>query len=270
VLPACPVAEEGPSCPPPVASSRRAPAGAPNYDRQHRRDAVGSLGAALRELVDAAVRTEVSVDELAAVEEVVRAAAARLRADQRALTQIAAVDDPEVGERWYNPVYGPGSPLAPPLVVTESAHGRVRGEVTLGKPYEGPPGLVHGGFTATLLDHALARSARSAGHGGLTATLSVRYRRPVPLGTALVVRAELGTTEGRRATATATLTTAADPDTVLAEGEAVLIALRPERAAEVFAPTGRPVSAWTVKGPPPPHPSQARSGTREGAGDVLD
>jgi acyl-coenzyme A thioesterase PaaI-like protein len=189
----------------------------------------------------------VSVEELAAVEAVVREQAVRLRAVQREPTEIAAVDDPEVGERWYNPVYGPGSPLAPPLVVTESAGGRVTGEVTLGKPYEGPPGLVHGGFTATLLDHVLARAARSAGHGGLTATLTVRYRRPVPLGTPLVLRAELGTTEGRRATATATLTTAADPATVLAEGEAVLVALRPERAAEVFAPTGRAVAAWTSR-----------------------
>jgi acyl-coenzyme A thioesterase PaaI-like protein len=206
---------------------------------------VGSLGAALRELVDAAVRTEVSLDELAGVEAEVRSLAGRLSASQRELPQIAAVDDPEMGERWYNPVYGPGSPLAPPLVVTESAEGRVTGEVTLGKAYEGPPGLVHGGFTATLLDHALARAARSAGHGGLTASLAVRYRRPVPLGTPLLVRAELGTTEGRRATATATLTTAADPTTVLAEGEAVLVALRPERAAEVFAPTGRSVAAWT-------------------------
>jgi acyl-coenzyme A thioesterase PaaI-like protein len=216
-------------------------------DRDRRRDAVGALGAALRELVDAAVRTEVSLEALAAVEVAVREQAARLRAEQRELTQIAAVDDPEVGERWYNPVHGPGSPLAPPLAVTESADGRVRGEVTLGKAYEGPPGLVHGGFTATLLDHALARAARSAGHGGLTASLSVRYRRPVPLGTALVVSAELGTTEGRRATATARLTTAADPETVLAEGEAVLVALRPERAAEVFAPTGRAVLAWTTR-----------------------
>jgi uncharacterized protein (TIGR00369 family) len=214
-------------------------------ERDVRREAVSVLGAALRQLVDAAVRTEVPVEELAAVEEVVRAVAARLRADQRELTRIATVDDPEVGERWYNPVYGPGSPLAPPLVVTESANGRVTGEVTLGKAYEGPPGLVHGGFIATLLDHALARSARSTGHGGLTAQLTVRYRRPVPLGVPLVVSAELQTVEGRRATATARVTAADDPDTVLAEGEAVLVALRPERAAAVFAPTGRPVTAWT-------------------------
>jgi acyl-coenzyme A thioesterase PaaI-like protein len=123
----------------------------------------------------------------------------------------------------------------------------VSGRVTLGKPYEGPPGLVHGGFIATLLDHALARAARSAGHGGLTATLTVRFRRPVPLGTPLLLEARLDTTEGRRATSRATLAAADDPGTPLAEGEAVLVSLRPERAAEVFAPTGRAVSAWTTR-----------------------
>jgi hypothetical protein len=46
----------------------------------------------------------------------------------RELTGIAAVDDPELGERGYSPVYGPGNPLAPPLQVTESAGaGCVRG-----------------------------------------------------------------------------------------------------------------------------------------------
>jgi acyl-coenzyme A thioesterase PaaI-like protein len=195
------------------------------------------------------VRTEVSLDELAAVEAVVRELTARLRISSRELTGIAAVDDPEVGERWYSPVYGPGNPLAPPLEVTNAADGRVSARVTVGKAYEGPPGLVHGGVIATLLDHVLARAPRSAGHGGLTGSLTVRYRRPVPLGTPLVVEGYLESTEGRRATARATLAAAADPGTPLAEGEAVLVALRAERAAEVFAPTGRAVAAWTERPP---------------------
>jgi acyl-coenzyme A thioesterase PaaI-like protein len=215
--------------------------------RARRRQAVGDLGEALRELLAAAVLTEVAEDDLAAVAAGVREQAGRLREQARPLTGIAAVDDPEVGERWYNPVYGPGNPLAAPLEIVRSAEGRVSGRVTLGKPYEGPPGLVHGGFVATLLDHVLARAARSAGHGGLTATLTVRYRRPVPLGTPLLLEATLRTTEGRRATAEATLAAADDPGTTLAEGEAVLVALRRERAAEVFAPTGRAVSAWTAE-----------------------
>jgi acyl-coenzyme A thioesterase PaaI-like protein len=217
--------------------------------RDERRTAVGTLGTALRELVDAAVRTEVSPAELAEVETLVRAAAERLRAEQREPTQIAAVDDPEVGERWYNPVYGPGNPFAAPLSVVVSDGGRVDARVTLGKPFEGPPGLVHGGFIATMLDHVLARAARSAGHGGLTATLAVRFRRPVPLGTPLVLEAALERTEGRRATTRATLALAEAPDVPLAEGEAVLVALRADRAAEVFAATGRDVSAWTQRSP---------------------
>jgi acyl-coenzyme A thioesterase PaaI-like protein len=215
--------------------------------RDRRRAVVGDLGTALRELVDAAVRTEVDEAELAAVEAVVREQTARLRAVSRELTGIAAVDDPEIGERWYSPVYGPGNPLAPPLEVTHSADGRVSGRVTVGKAYEGPPGLVHGGVIATLLDHVLARAPRSAGHGGLTGSLTVRYRRPVPLGTPLVLEAQLVSTEGRHATARATLATASDPDTPLAEGEALLVALRVERAAEVFAATGRAVAAWTER-----------------------
>ena len=41
--------------------------GGPPRDREGRRTAVGELGAVLRDLVDAAVRTEAPVEELAAV-----------------------------------------------------------------------------------------------------------------------------------------------------------------------------------------------------------
>jgi uncharacterized protein (TIGR00369 family) len=201
----------------------------------------------LRDLVDAAVRTEVSLDELAAATEAARQLAAGLRAESRGLHDIATVDDPEVGERWYSPVYGPGNPVAPPVVATDSADGRATGRVTLGKAHEGPPGLVHGGVVATVLDHVLARAVRAAGRGGLTAALTVTYRRPVQLGVPLVATAELGATDGRRTTATARLVAEDDPSTTLAEAEGLFVALRPERAADVFAPTGRSVAAWTTR-----------------------
>jgi uncharacterized protein (TIGR00369 family) len=172
---------------------------------------------------------------------------ALLSADLREVHEIASVDDPQTGERWYSPVYGPGSPVAPPMVVEDFPdEGRCVGRVTVGKKHEGPPGLVHGGVLAILLDHVLARSARAAGHGGLTATLTVTYRRPVHLGVPLLVTGQLGSVEGRRATATARLVAEDDPGTTLAEGEAVLVALRSERASEVFAKTGRAVGAWTT------------------------
>jgi hypothetical protein len=198
-------------------------------ERAVRRDAVGALGSALRELVDAAVRTEVSVEELSAAPEAARQLAARLRAETRGLHDIATVDDPETGERWYSPVYGPGNPVAPPMVATDSPDGRATGVV------------------ATLLDHVLARALRAAGRGGLTATLTVTYRRPVPLGVPLLATAEMGTTDGRRTTATARLVAEDDPSTTLAEAEGLFVALRPERAADVFAPTGRDVATWTTR-----------------------
>jgi uncharacterized protein (TIGR00369 family) len=216
-------------------------------ERAARREAVGALGAALRELVDAAVRTEVPIADLEKATAAAQEVTALLSADLREVHEIASVDDPQTGERWYSPVYGPGSPVAPPMVVEDFPdEGRCVGRVTVGKKHEGPPGLVHGGVLAILLDHVLARSARAAGHGGLTATLTVTYRRPVHLGVPLLVTGQLGSVEGRRATATARLIAEDDPGTTLAEGEAVLVALRSDRASEVFAKTGRAVGAWTT------------------------
>jgi uncharacterized protein (TIGR00369 family) len=217
-------------------------------ERDRRRTAVGELGDALRDLVDAAVRTEVSLDDLEAATAGARQLAAALRAQTRGLHDIASVDDPGTGERWYSPVYGPGNPVAPPMVASSTPDGRATGRVTLGKPHEGPPGLVHGGVVATLLDHVLARAVRAAGRGGLTATLTVNYRRPVQLGVPLLATAEIGTTDGRRTTATARIVAEDDPGSTLAEAEGLFVALRPERAADVFAPTGRDVGAWTTRG----------------------
>ena len=215
--------------------------------RDARREAVGVLGEALRELVDATVRTEVDADELAAVAGAARELAARLRVAERGLRDIATVDDPAAGERWYSPVYGPGSPIAPPLSVDTSADGRVTAHATLPKAHEGPPGLVHGGTIATLLDHVLARALRTAGHGGLTATLTVTYRRPVRLGVPVVLTAAVTSTEGRRATAHATIASAEDPDTVLAEADGLFVALRPDTAASTFAGMSHAVSAWSAR-----------------------
>jgi uncharacterized protein (TIGR00369 family) len=216
-------------------------------ERAARRDAVGTLGAALRDLADAAVRTEVATEELAAATAIARDLADRLRADSRSVHEIARVDDPETGERWYSPVYGPGSPVAPAMVVSDSPEGTSTGRVTIGKPHEGPPGLVHGGVVATLLDHVLARAVRAAGRGGLTGRLTVTYRRPVHLGVPLAAMATMGELDGRRTTAHARLVAEDDPDTTLAEATGLFIALRPEQAEGFFAATGRSVRAWTSK-----------------------
>ena len=48
--------------------------------------------------------------------------------------------------------------------------------------HRGAPGWVHGGFTATVLDHFCARIARAAlGMRVATGTLDLRYRQPITL-----------------------------------------------------------------------------------------
>jgi hypothetical protein len=67
----------------------------------------------------------------------------------------------------------------------------------------------------------------------------------VHLGVPLLLEAEVGEGSGRRTSATARLVAEDDPATVLAEAEGLFVALRPERAADVFAKMDRPVGAWT-------------------------
>ena len=45
--------------------------------------------------------------------------------------------------------------------------------------YEGPPGYVHGGIIATLLDEAMSKAVRSHGLVAMTRHMDVDYLRPV-------------------------------------------------------------------------------------------
>src|SRR5437588_829337 len=73
------------------------------------------------------------------------------------------------------------NPVAPPLQL--SFDGRaVKGTVEMGVEFTGPAGLAHGGFVATVLDHALGIYLSRIERPSLTASLSVRYLAPTPLG----------------------------------------------------------------------------------------
>ena len=106
--------------------------------------AVTELGSALRELVDASVRTTVGAEELSAAADEARRITARLTAAQRPPTQLPALDDPIAFRRVYSPVTGVGSAVAPPLHIRQDQDGVVA-RTTLGPAYEGPPGFLHGG-----------------------------------------------------------------------------------------------------------------------------
>lgn len=55
------------------------------------------------------------------------------------------------------------------------------GSVRFPLAFEGPPGVVHGGFLAVFFDSAMQHHNCDAGVAGKTTALSMRYRRPTPI-----------------------------------------------------------------------------------------
>ncbi len=235
---------------------------APDHDVELM-DAVSELGAALRALVDASVRTALPAAALRAAAEDALALADRLAIATRPDGQLPQLDDVLVFRRVYNPVSGVGSPLAPPLDLRlaspdDPAEGTV-GSAVLGLAYEGPPGYAHGGMSALLLDQLLGATAIAAGLWGMTVRLETDYRAPVPLRMPLELRARVVEDAGRRTVVTGTIATAADPATVLVEGRGVFVMPRPERITGYFGAvtdaSGRPS--------PPTRPTDATAVPRE-------
>ncbi|MFD8592967.1 PaaI family thioesterase [Streptomyces sp. NPDC059637] len=102
------------------------------------------------------------------------------------------------GAHRHDPVTGTENAIAPPLVLHGQEDGSVEGTVTLDLPYQGPPGHVHGGVSALLLDHTLGVANGWAGTSGMTAELTLRYHRPTPLFEPLVVTGRQVFVEGRK------------------------------------------------------------------------
>jgi acyl-coenzyme A thioesterase PaaI-like protein len=103
------------------------------------------------------------------------------------------------GVTRHDPVTGPENAVAPPLRLYGIDDGSVVGRVTLGLPYQGPPGCVHGGISALLLDHALGVANHwGPGPSGMTGTLTLRYHRTTPLFEELTVTARQQSTDGRK------------------------------------------------------------------------
>ena len=93
--------------------------------------------------------------------------------------------------------------------------------------HQGFPGVVHGGIVAAVLDEALGRTSVLGENREWTMTgrLEVRYRRYVPYGPLLRVRATLDSERRRALQASGVLTLADDEDTVLAEGHGTFLPL---------------------------------------------
>ena len=64
--------------------------------------------------------------------------------------------------------------------------------------YEGPPGYLHGGIIATLLDEAMSKANRAQGVTAMTRQMQVEYLRPVPSGAAIEIEGHVTRSEGRK------------------------------------------------------------------------
>ena len=95
---------------------------------------------------------------------------------------------------------GSGKITVPPLVFSHDGKELISISY-LGTDLCGHVGIIHGGLLATLLDEGLARCSFTAlpNKVGVTAQLTVNYRKPAPAGSFMVLRAELIKVEGRKA-----------------------------------------------------------------------
>lgn len=89
----------------------------------------------------------------------------------------------------------------PPLYFNKNDGSEMVQIFYVGDSVSGHPGIVHGGFLATMLDEGLARCAFPAMQNkvGVTANLTINYRRPTMAGQFLVLRARTTKVEGRKA-----------------------------------------------------------------------
>lgn len=145
-------------------------------------DRYGPLTDSVRGLIAAGLLTEVGDDDVRRAQALIDEAAALLRS--QAIPGPYGVRWGASGWKrgWGNAADGLRNAVAPPLNIVSDPDGRTRADFHLGPQYEGPAGLTHGGVSALILDQVLGEAAVAAGSPGMTGTLTLRYRRPTPLG----------------------------------------------------------------------------------------
>jgi len=104
----------------------------------------------------------------------------------------ASMDTPTIDER-ANHCFGcgPANPQGLHLVFTtntaDPANITTTAEIQLDRMHEGPPGHIHGGIVAALLDEAMSKLNRPLNVLAMTRHMEVDYLRPAPLYQPLVL-----------------------------------------------------------------------------------
>lgn len=193
------------------------------------------LAAATRLVIERLVATRAPEQDLAEAAGALEAIAAKLDGHPRGHSFEGFAESANAGDPHaffdHSPIIGRANPLAPPLDLAV-VDDKVVGRATFGSAYEGPPGAVHGGYVAAAFDELLGMAQSLGGKPGMTGTLTVRYRRPHPLHTAIDFEAELVRVEGRKIFTTGR--SYADGE-LRAEAEGIFISVDFSKIAELMA-----------------------------------
>ena len=154
---------------------------AEEYDRQ--RVLYEPLTAAIRKLIDAGIHTDIDEDDRPRGAGRDRGGNGDAPAQEAHRDATLRHEDTGRPLAWANPAVGLRNAIAPPMVIHHEPDGRCWSEFTLSGAYEGPPGWVHGGICALVLDHILGEAASEGlTKPKFTGTIALRYLRGTPLG----------------------------------------------------------------------------------------
>jgi acyl-coenzyme A thioesterase PaaI-like protein len=143
----------------------------------------GALADAVRRLNEATLRTTVDHDTVDDVRRQVEELTGRLEKSMIPGNFGVAITKSGRVRGYGNAVVGLRNPHAVPLqIVQDREAGRASAEFELNALHEGPPGQVHGGVVALVLDQVFGEAAAAGGTPGMTGTLTLRYQLNTPLG----------------------------------------------------------------------------------------
>jgi acyl-coenzyme A thioesterase PaaI-like protein len=208
------------------------------------------LAAALRRISALAVAQPLRDEDVAAAASEMRALADRLEATAPAIKRTRG--QPRPGGHPQDafpasPMIGFANPVAPPVevwaVVGEGGQREIRGRVTFGLQYEGPPTCVHGGVIAELFDELLGLSNILSGQGAMTGTLKIRYNQPTPLLAPLELIARTTGKERRKIFAWGGIYCQGE---LTAEAEGIFIEVPPSRMLDIVSGNAKETEAPLV------------------------
>ncbi|RKZ02187.1 MAG: PaaI family thioesterase [Candidatus Hydrothermota bacterium] len=116
---------------------------------------------------------------------------------------------------------GKANPYGLKLKISTREDGYAETEFLPAREYQGYQGVMHGGIAATILDEIMVYAASGLGKSVATAKLTVRYKRPIPIGKPLKAIGKIKSVKGRRVEGIGKIIDKSG--LVLAEAEALMI-----------------------------------------------